>query len=291
MTRATRAGWGQGEEWDCRVVAEGQRAADRTLRWQCGRNRRLSTVAARHKRVLKVELKLRRRTGAARKDLPQMFHGLQPRIRLSAAERPAEAAQPNPQPIQLATQFALDPIDRFQSERQAQRFDRRLDGISRQQSPQQWPEPRGAERVTGEHLGQDQRKRPPATAPPPAIGTKHPLPPHHLARRPQRIVAEATTMPVQRAHAAAMRTGRLLERKSRALNSCGSRTKWKGNWNTRNTLPENPVPGRAFFDGTVPGGATRFRKDRKKRRTALTAPRPRCHRKRARTCEDRKSVV
>lgn len=75
------------------------------------------------------------------------------------------------------------------------------------------------------NVGQEKGKRVPATAALPTIGTKHPLPPDGLAVCDDGIIAEATTMTIQCTKAAAMRTRRLLEGKSRVFNSWALRTK------------------------------------------------------------------
>jgi hypothetical protein len=104
-------------------------------------------------------------------------------------------------------------------------FGRRLERKAGQQFHQPSPQPRSRDRVTRQHVSKDQSKGSSATAAPSSMGTKHPLPPQRPAVAAGRIVAEATTVTVQSADAAAMRTGRLLERKSRVVNPRGSRTK------------------------------------------------------------------
>jgi hypothetical protein len=79
--------------------------------------------------------------------------------------------------------------------------------------------------VTRQNVSQDKKKSSPATATPPAIGTKHPLASESFSTSGAGIIAQSTAVPIQTASAAAMWTGRLLEGKSRVFNSCVSRTK------------------------------------------------------------------
>ncbi len=184
-----------------------------------------------------MQLKLRRRTRAAGEHRPEMFHRLQQRIGLRADRRWALTTEPRPQRIQPPDQAPAQAIDRFQGEGQPHLFHRRLAGKSRQQFHQPLPHQRGREGVTRQNLCHQQGERPAASLTQTAIGTIHPLAPLPLAAGLARIVAEGTAMPVQRADAAALRTGRLLEGKSRACNAWASRTKWKGRWNIPTGCP------------------------------------------------------
>lgn len=172
-----------------------------------------------------MKLKIGRGTTAAGKNRPQMFHGLQQRIRLATDRRRLFPAKSCSHRGQTLPQSAPQPIDRFQREGQPQFFRRRLERKSRQHFYQPPPHQRGRQRITRQYVSQDEGKCPPATAALPAIGTIHPLATHGLTTRLGRIVAQRAAVPVQTANAAAMRTRRLLEGKSWFFNSCASRTK------------------------------------------------------------------
>jgi hypothetical protein len=79
--------------------------------------------------------------------------------------------------------------------------------------------------VTRQNVGQDDGKRLPATAAPPAIGTKYPLAPNGLAAGLRRIIATKKAVPVQRFNLVAAGAALLFERKSRVFSSLLSRTK------------------------------------------------------------------
>jgi hypothetical protein len=177
------------------------------------------------KRLLKMPLKIRRGTGAARKDGLEMGHRLQQGIALPADRRCLLATQPCSQRIESAAQTAPQAIQRFQREGQPQCFGRGLDRKTRQQFDQPRPDQRSRHRVPGQHVRQEQGKGAAATAALPAIGAKHPLAPERVSVSGVGIIAQRTAVPVQRPHAAAMRTRRLLEGKSCFFNSWSSRTK------------------------------------------------------------------
>lgn len=176
-------------------------------------------------RVLKMQLKIHRRTRAARKDRLEMFHRLQQRLNLRALGRGASAAEPGPHRIQTPFQFPLQAIKRFQCKGQPHCFGSGLERKSRQQLHQALPHQRGRHRVPRQNLRQQQGKGSSTTAALPAIGTKHPLAPASFSVSGGGIIAQRTAVPVQRAATAAMRTKRLLEGKSLVFNSCALRTK------------------------------------------------------------------
>jgi len=179
-----------------------------------------------------MQLKLRWWTRACcGENLPEMLRRLQQWIDLRAEGRRALPGEARPQRIQPPDQTAAQAIDRFQGERETHLFRRRLAGKSRQQFHQPLPHQRGRERVTRQHLRHEHRKRPPTPIAQTAIGTIHPLAPLPLAAGAQRILTKGVTVAVQRADAAALWTGRLLEGKSWVFNAWASRTKWKGRWN------------------------------------------------------------
>jgi len=177
------------------------------------------------KRMLKKELECRRRTRAVRKDRPQMLHGLQQWLGLSAGRWRLLAAESRPQFAQPPPQAASQPIERFQGEGQPQFFSGGFERQSGQHFHQPRPHPRSGQSVTRQHLGQHQRKRFPTAAALPAIGTKHPLTPNRLAARLNRIVAEQDAMPVQGLSLTAAGAALLLEGKSASFSAGSSRTK------------------------------------------------------------------
>ena len=176
------------------------------------------------KRKLETELKVRRGTGAARKDRPQMLHGLQQGMNLTAGGRGLLPAQPGPHLIQPAHASAAATDRRFPTAKgsrkvstaavterpasnssshrhtsEAVRVCRGKTSASRTEKvlpqPPRWPR-------------LEQNTRCPATL---AVGFG--------------IIAAPNTVPVQRAQAAAVGTALLLEGKSCVFNSCSSRTK------------------------------------------------------------------
>ena len=169
--------------------------------------------------MLKMKLKIQRRTLAARKGGLKMLHGLQQGIGVRADRRWLFPAKPGAKAIQPLAQLAPQPVECFQGKGQPQLFDRSLDRKTRQQFYQPRPHQRSRQCVARQNLRQTKQKRPPATAALPPVGTKHPLPPDGLAVGDGGFIAEGMTMTIQRANAAAMGTGRLLEGKSCAFNS------------------------------------------------------------------------
>ena len=184
-----------------------------------------------------MQLKIRWWTRASGEHLPEMFRRLQQWIDLRADWRRALPGEPRPQRIQPPDQSAAQAIDRFQGERETHLFRRCLAGQSRQQFQEPLPHQRSGERVAWQNLRHQHRKRPPTPVAQTAIGTIHPLAPLPLAAGAQRILTKGVTMAVQRADAAALRTGRLLEGKSWVFNAWASRTKWKGRWNIPTGCP------------------------------------------------------
>lgn len=146
--------------------------------------------------MLKMELKIGRRAHAVRKNLPQMFQGLQQRISLHTDRRRLLAAEPGAKTIQLLTQFAPQPKNRFQRKRQPHFFSGGFEGKPRQQLQEPWPHQRRRQRVSRQNIGQDKRKSLSATTAPSAVGTKHPPTTDHLAAGLRGIVASQNTVPV-----------------------------------------------------------------------------------------------
>lgn len=177
------------------------------------------------KRMLKMKLKLCRRTTVTSKSLLQMLHGLQKRIDVRAGGWRLFPAQARPHMIQLVLQLASQPVERFQRKGQTQFLHRRLHRAARQQDRQPLPQQRSGHGVAGQHVGQRHGKGAPTTAPLAAIGAKHPLPPLAFGRHGGRIIAVKLAVPVQCFRAAAMRAPRLLEGKSDLSNSGRSLTK------------------------------------------------------------------
>jgi hypothetical protein len=101
----------------------------------------------------------------------------------------------------------------------------------------------------------------------PAIGTKHPLATDELAAGVGRIIAAKNTVPVQGFIAPAAWTALLLEGKSSVFNFGASATKRKGR-DMGELLSKTKRLVEIIFYGTA-DGATRFRKVKEKRRTAL----------------------
>lgn len=172
-----------------------------------------------------MELKIGWRTGPARKNHPQVFHGLQQRFGLPADRRGLFAAQSGAKTIQLPMQLTPEPIDCFQGERQLHFFGRGFERKPRQRLQEPLPHQRSSQGVTRQNIRQKDGKSAPATATPPAIGTKHPLATNTLAAGLCRIVAAKNTVPVQGFNFPAAGAALLLERKSRVFNSSLSRTK------------------------------------------------------------------
>ena len=73
--------------------------------------------------------------------------------------------------------------------------------------------------MTWQNIGQDNGKRFPTSAAPTAIGTKNPLTAERPAARPQGIIADGTTVPVQGFNFSAAGAALLFEQKSRVANS------------------------------------------------------------------------
>jgi len=219
------------------------------------------------KRMLKLELKGRRRTLRVWENRLKMFNGLQQWIGLRTGRRHLPLAQPGANHIQLLTQFAPQPIHRFQREGQPQFFRRRLERTARQQPDQQLPKQRGGKSVARQNLGQTKGKRASTTAALPTIGTKDPLAAPHLAIGSYRVIAMKKAVPVQRADSFAVRARPLLEQKSCVFSSRSSRTKQKSDCGIRPCCL-NPTGFVQLFYGTA-DGATRLIRIIAKGETAL----------------------
>jgi hypothetical protein len=189
------------------------------------RSRWPSARTSAQERVLKMQLKIHRRTLTAKEDGLEMFHRLQQRLGLRALGRGLSAAEPGSHRIQASLQFPLQAIKRFQCKRQPHCFGSGFQRKSRQQLHQPLPHQRGRQRMPWQNPRQKKGKGAPTTAALSAVGAKHPLAPASFSVSGVGIIAQRTAMPVQRAATAAMRTRRLLEGKSLVFNSCASRTK------------------------------------------------------------------
>jgi hypothetical protein len=193
------------------------------------------------------------------------------------------ATQSTAQDVQPLPQAGQQVIPRLQRPRQTQRVGRRPDTGLREQRGQQRPQAGGCKRMPGQHRSQKHRKRVPAPAALAAIRTEDPLATEGLAGGTRGIVAVEPTVPIQRLGAAAAGAALLLERKSACCSAGSSRTKRNG-VAVMVLLSARSAPARrGFSDGTSRGG-TRSRRTLAKRGTALTALRPRCHRKNAQPC-------
>jgi hypothetical protein len=230
------------------------------------------------KRTLKMKLKFRRGTLAPGENDFEMSESLEQRISVRALRRWLLAAEPGAKTIQLPTQFAPQLTDRFQGKRQSQLFSGGFEGKPRQHFYQPLPHQWSGHRVTRQNVGQHNGKSPPATAAPPAIGTKYPPAPDTLAIGLRRIVATKNAVPVQRFNLAAAGAALLFERKSRAFNSSLSRTKWNGIRNIHTCCP-NAASLVELFLTALPDGATQFKQVWEKEERRLTALRPHCHHK------------
>lgn len=133
------------------------------------------------KRMLKLKLKIRRRTRAAGKDNLKVFHGLQQGIGVRTDRWRLLAAEPRPHRIQAAAQSAPQPIHRFQRKGQPHLFDGSLEGKPGQQLYQPAPHQWSRQRVPRQNFGQEEDKGAPAAAAPPTVAAKHALAPAGLA--------------------------------------------------------------------------------------------------------------
>lgn len=176
-------------------------------------------------RMLKTKLESRQRTALRREHRPQMLDRVQQRIRLGAGRRRPLAAKARTPVVEPLAQSTSEAIHRLQRKRQAQLLRRRLERKPRQQLHEPWPHQRRRQRVTRQHLRQQEREGFSTTAPPPAIGTKHPLAPQRLRPGLGGIIAVQETVPVQRLNTLAAWTALLLEGKSASLSAGSSRTK------------------------------------------------------------------
>ncbi len=177
------------------------------------------------KGLLKTKLKISRRTGAAGQDSLEMLERLAHGIAVRAGRRGMFPIKPGAPHLHPPMPSAPQPVERFQRKGQPQLFRRRLAGQPGQHLDQPRPHQRSPQSVTRQDVRQEKDKGASAPAAQPAIGTIHPLPQEGFAVRHQGIIAQRPAVPVQTANAAAMRTGRLLERKSWVFNSWSSRTK------------------------------------------------------------------
>lgn len=148
------------------------------------------------KRMLKMQLKLSRRTPAVWKDGLEMFHRLKERIGVRADGWFLFATKLRSQQVQTALQTAPQTINRFQGKRQPRFFSRRLDRSVGQQPAEQLPQPHRSERVTRQNIGQENAKGAPAAPTLAAVGTKNALATGRLTVGFGRIVAVEKTVPV-----------------------------------------------------------------------------------------------
>ena len=212
----------------CRVVARREPAAGKTPSPQLGKKRRTlddRPPGLTQQRMLKTKLESRRWTTLRGEHRLEMLDRVQQWIGLRAGRRRLFPAQPRAPVIQPCAQPAPEPIHRLQRKGQTPLLRRRLERKPRQQLHEPRPHQRRRQGVTRQHLRQQERKSFPTTAPPPAIGTKHPLAPHPLRPGPGGIIAAQETVPVQRLDALAAWTALRLEGKSASWSADSSRTK------------------------------------------------------------------
>ena len=94
--------------------------------------KRSPEAASTQERTLKMKLKIRRRTLAARKNGLKMFGGLEQRVGVSTAGWRLLAAESYAKAVQPLAQFAPQPTDRFQRKGQPQTFGGGLERKTRQ---------------------------------------------------------------------------------------------------------------------------------------------------------------
>jgi hypothetical protein len=141
--------------------------------------------------ALEVTLKVGHRTNPLRKETPQMLDRLEQRIGLGTGSRLLLSAKHRTHPSQLLAQSVQHMVERLQRKGQGQRFGRRFDGTTGQQSVEQSPQPWSRHRMSRQHLGQENRKTPSTAATLTPIAAPHPLAPLHpsLAVGRARVVA------------------------------------------------------------------------------------------------------
>jgi len=249
--------------------------------WQSSRGRWRSSA---QEWMLKMRLKIRRRTGAVRKDRPQMLHGLQQRLNLSAHRWRLLPAQTNPHPIQPALQPPLQPIDRFQGKRQPQFFHGGLDRKPGQHFHQPLPHQRCGQGVCRGKMSA-------------SIIEKVPPQPPRRPRLEQNTRWPRTTWPL-------VLTGSLPRRKlcrfsvsifpQRGQRCClrekagtatlARRAQNEKGGGTSRLVARKPRPASSFFDGTS-RRRNSVQKGLGKSGTALTALHPHSDRKLIRICD------
>lgn len=141
--------------------------------------------------ALEVTLKVSHRTNPLRKETPHMLDRLEQRIGLGTGSRLLLSAKHRTHSSQLLAQSVQHMVERLQRKGQGQRFGRRFDGTTGQQSVEQSPQPWSRHRMSRQHLGQENRKAPPTAATLTPIAAPHPLAPLHpsLAVGRARVVA------------------------------------------------------------------------------------------------------
>jgi len=268
--------------------ATGWPAQARSVLWRCRRSARSwpkeRDAAIRPKTAtagwvstqewkLKIELEQGWRTPVSWKGTLQMFHALPHRISLGAGRWRLLPAEQSPQPVQTTPQLAPQLVRRLQRKGQSGLFCRRFGRESRQPLYQPLPQQVRGQRVTRQHVRQENGKGLPATAAPSTIGTKHPLSAHMFFGAIKRVVAVENAVSVQSLALLAVRARQLLERKNCAWSSEESRTKRKNGCDIRSCCLSQTGFVQHFSDGT-PDGATHLNGIMERERTALTAFQP-----------------
>jgi hypothetical protein len=167
-----------------------------------------------HQRTLETQLKgLRGSGGGAQHDL-EMLGGLEKRVGLVAVGRPVLAAKPGAQIGQSPAQALEQMIDGVQRERRHERVEGRPGRVPGQQSIQQATEPAPRHGVARQHVGQVDRKAPPATTTPTPIRAPDPLASlGWAALAAVGVVAAKLAVAVESFDGSAERTSQLLEAK------------------------------------------------------------------------------
>ena len=177
------------------------------------RNSAKSQCRSSAKGALENALKVRHRTRRSREHRLKMSHRLRERIDAGTRRRLTSREKHGAQDIEPSTQSTRKMIERLQGEMRVKRLDSALQRTPRKQQTEQSPNNRRGDTVARHYSSQENRERLTASAAPPTIAAKDPLPPEHAGVSSGGIVAVKKAVAVERAGALAMRATPMLERK------------------------------------------------------------------------------
>lgn len=172
---------------------------------------RSMTSVSSQQRLLENELKLARWTDRVGESRFQMLESLEKWIVPSTVGRSGSATEVNTQAVQAAAQSLEQMINRLQGGERFDLMESRPDRSAGQHSRQDLPEGRGADRVSGQNVIQEDRKGVSTASALAPIGAEDSLAANRVPIRLGAAVPEQETVPVKRLRRSALSAAVLFE--------------------------------------------------------------------------------